>query len=223
MPRAGWSLWARLTGAGGVVPPARSSAAKVAARLAAGPRIASRARGSPGRSGGRDLGQPAGGQYEPAAAPRAGEQGPLRARRSALHDLEWFGVVRADDEVHAQNGRTRRGAATGTCAAGPGGRSTVPRVGGERGGGGSSVLDELAAAAAAAVRRAARRHLADVTHDGGDVPAARADYAAATDTWAALIQRAVTSEGIPDIARAAGCTRTTIYARTRDTPGTSGT
>lgn len=97
----------------------------------------------------------------------------------------------------------------------------MPCVGGERTGGGNGVLDELAAVAA--VRRAARRHLADVTHDGGDVPAARADYAAATDAWAVLIQRAVTSEGIPDVARAAGCTRATIYARTRDTPDTSGT
>lgn len=97
----------------------------------------------------------------------------------------------------------------------------MPGVG-ERGGGGDGVLGELAAAAA--VRRASRRHLADVTHDdGGDVRSARADYAAATDTWAALIQRAVTSEGISDIARAAGCTRTTVYARTRDTPETSGT
>jgi len=91
----------------------------------------------------------------------------------------------------------------------------------ELAGDGSGVLDELAAAAT--VRRAARRHLADVTHDAGDVPAARAAYAAATDTWAALIRRAVTSAGIPDVARAAGCTRTTVYARTRDTPGTSGT
>jgi len=97
----------------------------------------------------------------------------------------------------------------------------VPRVSVERVDGGDGVLAELAAAAA--VRRAARRHLADVTHDGGDVRSARANYAAATDTWAALIRRAVTSEGIPDVARAAGCTRTTIYARTRDTPDTSGT
>lgn len=107
------------------------------------------------------------------------------------------------------------------CLTGSGPRSTVPCVGGELAGGGNGVLDELAAAAA--VRRAARRHLADLTHDGGDVPVARADYAAATDTWAALIRRAVTSEGIPDVARAAGCTRTAIYARTRhsmDTPGT---
>ena len=56
-----------------------------------------------------------------------------------------------------------------------------------------------------------------------DVRSARANYAAATDTWAALIRRAVTSEGIPDVARAAGCTRATVYARIRDTPGTSGT
>ena len=97
----------------------------------------------------------------------------------------------------------------------------MPRVGGERTDGGDGVLAELAAAAA--VRRAARRHLADVTGDGGDVPVARADYTAATDTWAALIRRAVTSEGIPDVARAAGCTRATVYARIRDTPGTSGT
>ncbi|NEN53479.1 hypothetical protein G3R41_21485 [Modestobacter muralis] len=94
-------------------------------------------------------------------------------------------------------------------------------MGGERVGGGDGVLAELAAVAA--VRRAARRHLADVTHNGGDLAVARADYAAATDTWAALIRRAVTSEGIPDVARAAGCTRATIYARTRATPGTSGT
>ena len=94
----------------------------------------------------------------------------------------------------------------------------MPCVGGERAGGSDEVLAELAAAAA--VRRAARRHLADVTHDGGDVRSARADYAAATDTWAALIQRAVTGAGIPDVARAAGCSRATIYARTRDTPKT---
>ena len=97
----------------------------------------------------------------------------------------------------------------------------MPCVNGERAVGGGEVLAELEAAAA--VRRSARRHLADVTHDGGDVSAARADYTAATDTWAALIQQAVTSEGIPDIARAAGCTRTTVYARTRDTSDTSGT
>ncbi|MFQ1004402.1 hypothetical protein [Modestobacter sp. SSW1-42] len=95
---------------------------------------------------------------------------------------------------------------------------------GERAVGGEEVLAELKAAAA--VRRSARRHLADVTYDGGDVSAARADYAAATDAWAALIRRAVTSEAIPDVARAAGCSRTTIYHRTPDTldtPGTSGT
>lgn len=94
------------------------------------------------------------------------------------------------------------------------------RVAEEFSGGGRGVLAELTAAAA--VRRAARRHLADVTHDGGDVPAARVDYAAATDTWAALIRRAVTSAGIPDVARAAGCSRTAIYARTRDIPRTRG-
>lgn len=62
-----------------------------------------------------------------------------------------------------------------------------------------------------------------VTYDGGDVQVARAAYAAATGTWAALIQHAVTSEGIPAVARAAGCSRTTVYARTRgatDTPAT---
>lgn len=94
-------------------------------------------------------------------------------------------------------------------------------MGEERAGSGNGVLAELAAAAA--VRRAARRHLADVTYDGGDVQVARAAYAAATDPWAALIQRAVTSEGIPAVARAAGCSRTTVYARTRgatDTPAT---
>lgn len=94
----------------------------------------------------------------------------------------------------------------------------MPHVSRERTGGGDGVLDELAAAAA--VRRAARRHLADVRHDGGDVQASCAGYVAATDTWAALIRRAVTSENIPDVARAAGCTRATIYARTRGTSAT---
>ena len=57
-------------------------------------------------------------------------------------------------------------------------------VSGDRG-----VLDELAAAA---TRRSTRRHLADlvadVTHGQGDIVAARARYAAATDTWAELIR-----------------------------------
>lgn len=97
----------------------------------------------------------------------------------------------------------------------------MPGVGEKQAGSGNGVLAELAAAAT--VRRAARRHLADVTHDGGDIQSARAAYAAATDTWAALIRRAVTSAGIPDVARAAGCSRATIYARTRGAADTSAT
>lgn len=88
---------------------------------------------------------------------------------------------------------------------------------GQQSSGSGGVLDELAAAAA--VRRDAWRHLADLvaddTRDRSDIPTARARYAAATETWAELIRRAVYTEGIPDVARAAGCTRATVYARSR--------